>query len=160
MALGGLFWAFPSCLSRVQYGFLEIGYPDEISTYTIATGSLNTSKFNFLWYQLKILFLKSYNSLNIHNYNDNTFEGYWFCSYNLGNFIGPIVSGIIVTQWDFRVATALGFGLYCFMVLLNFSTAPTSKKNMVDVDNSIRNGEDSGVSLCNDGNHESKEILH
>ena len=45
-------------------------------------------------------------------------------------------------------------------VLLNFSTAPSSKKNMVDVDNSIRNGEDSGVDLCNDGNHESKEILH
>ena len=40
MALGGLFFAFPSCLRRIQYGFLEIGYPDEIGTYSVATGML------------------------------------------------------------------------------------------------------------------------
>ena len=96
-----------------------------------------------------ITFVKSHGTLNGYNDNDNSFEGYWFCSYNLGNFIGPIISGIIVTQWSFRVATAVGFGLYCFMVLLNFSTAPTNKKNRLDIDNRIRNKEDSGVDLSN-----------
>ena len=106
------------------------------------------------------MFLISYDTLNNHNDNDNYFEGYWFCAFNLGNFIGPIFSGIIVTQWDFRVATALGFGLHCFMVLLNFSTSSTSKKNRDDIDKCTRNGEDSGVELCNHGNLESKEALH
>ena len=98
--------------------------------------------------------------MNDHKDNDILFEGYWFCSNYLGSFSGPIISGIIVTQLGFRVATALGFGLYCFMNILNFSTAPTSKKNRVDIDNGIRNGDDSGVDQCIYRNLESKEILH
>ena len=120
----------------------------------MATGTLNLSKLKFLCYR------KPHDTFNDYKDNDILFEVYWFCSNYLGSFSGPIISGIIVTQLGFRVATALGFGLYCFMNILNFSTAPTSKKNRVDIDNGIRNGDDSGVDQCIYRNLESKEILH
>ena len=44
-------------------------------------------------------------------------------------FIGPILSGIMVSYYDFRAATAIAFVLFCLMVLLNFSTASTGETN-------------------------------
>ena len=60
-------------------------------------------------------------------------------------FIGPIVSGIMVSYYDFRAATAVAFVLFCLMVLLNFSTASTGETNKDANGHVAISREDSGI---------------
>ena len=76
---------------------------------------------------------------------DFKYLGYWLCSYNMGTFLGPIVSGVVTTYWNFRVATAVAFGLTCFMILLNFSTASTRQKYENSTVSKMDTREDSGI---------------
>ena len=73
------------------------------------------------------------------------YSGYWLCSFNLGLFVGPIVSGIVTTYWSFRSATAVAFGLTCFMILLNFTTASTRHRDEGTTDNDMHSSLDSGI---------------
>ena len=61
----------------------------------------------------------------------------------MGKLLGPIVSGIVTTYWNFRVATAVAFGLTCFMILLNFSTASTRQRYEDITDSKMDTREDS-----------------
>ena len=63
----------------------------------------------------------------------------------MGMFLGPVVSGIVTTYWNFRVATAVAFGLTCFIILLNFSTASTRHRDKDITDSKIDSREDSGI---------------
>ena len=50
------------------------------------------------------------------------------CFHHMGVFSGPIVFGIVIGLYSFRVATVFLFLLCCLMFLLNFSTASTTRK--------------------------------
>ena len=74
----------------------------------------------------------------------------------MGLFLGPIVSGIVTTYWSFRSATAVAFGLTCFMILLNFSTASNRHRDEATTDNDIHRRGHSGIEYPkrNIGNNE------
>ena len=71
--------------------------------------------------------------------------------------VGPIVSGIVTTYWNFRAASAVAFGLCCFMILVNFSTSSIFEGNKVIDGNDVGAREDNRIDLKHTENAENDE---
>lgn len=64
---------------------------------------------------------------------------------NMGGFTGPIVSGFIVANYDFRVATVVFFVLNSFMIVLNVLTHNCTKRKSSVNGCDMEDREDSGI---------------
>ena len=46
--------------------------------------------------------------------------GMWSTSFYLGNFVGPTGAGVLVDNFGFRSTTIVFFGIYTFILLVDF----------------------------------------
>ena len=139
MALIGFNWALPSCIRRIQYGFLEKGFPDDIDTYAMVAG-MYEKYLNLIFFLSAFYFVQLSSYFTCFIYFPIYISGYFMCFHHMGVSFGPIIAGIIIGLYSFRVATVFVFLLSCLMFLLNFSTAPTTRKNIdaIDGDNKLQ----------------------